>query len=91
MMERNPVHLLSLKQKNLIRRRWNDDLRNVPSHFKSYSIQDMDIFWKKAKRIMDTYNYGVFEEPTKVKEVNLVELGEVPKSIFVFVDLTFEE
>ena len=60
-------------------------------HFKSYSIQDRYIFCEKPKRIVDTYDDGVYEGPTKVKEVNLAGPGETPKSVFVSVDLTKEE
>lgn len=65
--------------------------KDVPKHFKSYSIQDRDIFCEKATRIVDTYDDGVYERPMKVKEVNLVEPRETPKPIFVLVDLTTEE
>ena len=45
----------------------DEDLRNVPPYFNSYSIQDMDIFCQKAKRIMDIYDNHVYERPAKVK------------------------
>ena len=67
------------------------NLKDVPRHFKSYSIQDRDISCEKAKRIADTYDDGVYEGPAKVKEVNLVEPGETPKLVFVSVDLTKKE
>ena len=70
---------------------WKRKITDVPVHFKSYSIQDRDIFCEKAKRIADTYDDGVYEGPTNFKEVNLVGLGETPKPIFVSVDLTKEE
>ena len=68
-----------------------EDQKDVPIHFKSYSIQERDIFCEKAKRIVDTYDDGVYGGPTKVKEVNLVGSGETPKPVFVSVDLTKEE
>ena len=68
-----------------------EDHKDVPGHFKSYSIQDRDIFCEKAKHIADTYDDGVYEGPTKVKEVNLAGPGETPKLVFVSVDLTKEE
>lgn len=68
-----------------------ENLKDVPIHFKSYSIQDRDIFYEKAKRIVDTYDDGVYKGPVKVKEVNLAKPEEAPKPIFVSVDLTKEE
>ena len=68
-----------------------EDHKDVPGHFKSYTIQNRDIFCEKAKRIADTYDDGVYEGPTKVKEVNLVGPREMPKPIFVSVDLNKEE
>ena len=53
---------------------------DVPIHFKSYSIQDHDIFCEGAKRILDTYGDGVYEGPAKVKEVNLVGPRDTSKS-----------
>ena len=47
-----------------------DDHKDVPGHFKSYTIQDRDIFCEKVKWIVDTYDDGVYEGPAKVKEVN---------------------
>ena len=64
------------------------DLRNVPPHFKSYTIQDRHIFCEKATRIANIYDDGVYEGPTKVKEVNIALKGETPKPVFIFVDLT---
>ena len=49
-----------------------EDHKDVSRHFKSYIIQDRDIFCEKAKRIADTYDDGVYEGPAKVKEVILV-------------------
>ena len=69
----------------------DEDLKNVVLYFKSYSIQDMDIFCEKAKRIVDTYDDGVYEGSLKVKELNLVESREVLKPIFVSVDLMTKE
>ena len=68
-----------------------EDHKDVPGHFKSYTIQDRDIFCEKAKRIADTYDDGVYEGPAKVKEVNLAAPGETPKPVFVSVDLSKEE
>ena len=68
-----------------------ENLKDIPIHFKSYFIQDWDIFYEKAKRIADTYDDGVYEGPAKVKEVNLARLGETPKPLFVSMDLTKEE
>ena len=41
--------------------------------------------------IANTYDDGVYEGWTKVKEANLAEPGETPKRVFVSVDLTKEE
>ena len=68
-----------------------EDHKDVSVHFKSYSIQDRDIFCEKAKRIADTYDDGVYEGLAKVKEVNLAGPGETPKLIFVSLDLIKEE
>ena len=68
-----------------------EDHKDVPRHFKSYTIQDRDISCEKAKHITDTYDDGVYEGPTKVKEVNLAGPGETPKPVFVSVDLSKEE
>ena len=68
-----------------------EDHNDVLRHFKSYTIQDRDIFCEKTKRIANTYDDGVYEGPTKVKEVNLAGLGETPKPVFVSVDLSKEE
>ena len=51
-----------------------EDHKDVPGHFKSYTIQNRDIFCEKAKRIADTCDDGVYEGPAKVKEVNLAGL-----------------
>ena len=67
------------------------NLKDVLVHFKFYSIQDRDLFWEKAKRIANPNDDGVYKEPTKVEEVNLAELGETLKPVFVSVDLTKEE
>ena len=67
-----------------------EDHKDVPGHVKSYYIQDWDIFCEKAKQIVDTYDDGIYEGPTKVKEVNLAGLRETPKLVFVSVDLTKE-
>ena len=48
-----------------------EDHKDVPVHFKSYSIQGQDIFCEKSKHIVDTYDDGIYEETAKVKEVNL--------------------
>ena len=60
----------------------DEDLRDVPKHLKSYSVKDQDIFYEKAKRMVDTHNDGVHEGLMKVKEVNLAKLGESPKLVF---------
>ena len=62
-----------------------EDHKDVPGHFKSYTILDRDIFCEKAKRIADRYDDGVYEGPAKVKEVNLAGPREMPKPIFVSV------
>lgn len=59
------------------------DLRNVPLHFKSYTVQDRHIFYEKAKRIANIYEDGVYEGPTKVKE-NIASKGETPKPVFIY-------
>ena len=68
-----------------------EDHKDVPVHFKSYSIQDRDIFCEKAKQIAYTYDDGVYEGASKVKEVNLAGLKETPKPVFLSIDLTKEE
>ena len=45
-----------------------EDHKDVPGHFKSYTIQDRDIFCEKAKRIADTYDDGVYEGPPKSRK-----------------------
>ena len=69
----------------------DEDLRNVPPHFKSYTVQDRHSFYKKAKCILDIYDDGVYEGSAKVKEVNIAPNGETPKLAFISVDLTIEE
>ena len=49
----------------------DEDLRNMPPHFKAYTIQDQHTFCEKAKLIIDTYDNGVYKGPIKVKEINL--------------------
>ena len=66
-----------------------ENLGDVPKP--SHSIQERDIFCEKAKRIANSYNDGIYEGPTKVKEVSLAEPGETPKPVFVSIDLTKEE
>ena len=66
-------------------------MKAISRYFKFYSIQDKDIFYEKAKRMGDTYDEGVYEGLVKVKEVNLAELGETPKLVFVSIELTKEE
>ena len=51
----------------------------------------MGIFCEKAKRIVQVYDDGAYKGPTKVKEVNLASQGEVPKPVFVWVDLNNKE
>ena len=38
----------------------------------SLTLFKTEIYSKKAKRIVDTYDDGFYEGPAKVKEVNLV-------------------
>ena len=64
-----------------------EDHKDVSGHFKSYIVQDRDIFCEKAKCIADTYDDGVYEGRAKVKEVNLAGPGEMPKPVFVSVDI----
>ena len=69
----------------------DEDMRNVPPHFKSYTIQDRHTFCEKTKRIADIYDDGVYEGPTKVKEVNIATKRETPKPVFISIDLKVEE
>ena len=77
--------------KALVKSLEEEDHKDVSGHFKSYTIQDRDIFCEKVKQIADTYDGEVYEGAAKVKEVNLVGLGETPKLVFVSIDLTKEE
>ena len=38
-----------------------ESLKGILKDFKSYSIQDREIFHEKAKKIANTYNDGVYE------------------------------
>ena len=68
-----------------------DDYKDVPRHFKAYTIQDWEIFCEKAKRIVDTYDDEVYKGLAKVKKINLARPGAMPKLVFVSVDLSNEE
>ena len=60
-----PTHVkkfrLSLLDKGSQKSLEEVNLKDVPRHFKSYSIQDRDIFYEKAKRIANTYDDGVYK------------------------------
>ena len=49
-----------------------DDHKDVSGHFKTYTMQDRDIFCEKAKRIADIYDDGVYEGLAKVKAIGCV-------------------
>ena len=66
-------------------------LRDVSKHFKSYSILGQDMFCEKEKRIAYMYDNGIYEGPSKVKEVNLAKPRETPKPVLVSIDLINEE
>ena len=66
---------------------WNL-LRPAPEHFKAYTTGERKVAYTKAQRTPTNGSNGVYDGPAVVKEIELAELGEDSKPVFIAQDLT---
>ncbi|MCO5575757.1 hypothetical protein L7F22_029561 [Adiantum nelumboides] len=68
----------------------NSDKMDVPSHYKTYTIQDRKIIVQQPMRELKEPGTS-YDGPEKAKKIDLAEPGEEPKPAYIATDLTEEE
>ncbi|MDM1593495.1 hypothetical protein [Escherichia coli] len=68
-----------------------EDLRQVPEHYKEYHTGERFVHFEKAQRSKKGGPNRSYDGPTEVKEINLAKPGEDPKPVYVGKDLSRQE
>ena len=61
---------------------------DVPSNFKSYTIQDRKIMLQQPKRVKPEQLGELYDGPEDAKKVDLANPGEEPRPVYIATDLT---
>ena len=64
---------------------------DVPSNFKSYTIQDRRIVLQQPKRVKPEIMGESYDGPEDAKKIDLANPGEEPRPVYIATDLTAEE
>ena len=64
---------------------------DILNNFKQFTIQDRKIVWEKPKRQPTGQKGESYDGPEQAKQVDLAELGQDPKTVWIATDLESEE
>ena len=68
-----------------------EDAIEVPENFCSYTIQDRSIILHSPKREKPKTLGVSYDGPKDVKKVDLADLKEIPRLVWIAIDLSLEE